>query len=99
MTNRNQTETICEALRDGGTFESALRTRSYEPDAPHLTPRISGMLSLGREGGPFVYRLSILKAKEKFGCKLLTNRANLLRLKQKDFWRGLFNTNTTIWTS
>ena len=62
VTNGDQTETVCEALRDGGTFESALRTRSYEPDAPHLTPRISGMLSLGREGGPFVYRLSILKA-------------------------------------
>ena len=62
VTNGDQTETVCEALRDGGTFESALRTRSYEPDAPHLTPRISGMLSLSREGGPFVYRLSILKA-------------------------------------
>ena len=62
VTNGDQTETVCEALRDGSTFESALRTRSYEPDAPHLTPRISGMLSLGREGGPFVYRLSILKA-------------------------------------
>ena len=62
VTNGDQTETVCEALRDRSTFESALRTRSYEPDAPHLTPRISGMLSLGREGGPFVYRLSILKA-------------------------------------
>ena len=62
VTNGDQTETVCEALRNGSTFESALRTRSYEPDAPHLTPRISGMLSLGREGGPFVYRLSILKA-------------------------------------
>ena len=62
VTNGDQTETVCEALRDGSTFESALRTRSYEPDAPHFTPRISGMLSLGREGGPFVYRLSILKA-------------------------------------
>ena len=62
VTNGDQTETVCEALRSGSTFESALRTRSYEPDAPHLTPRISGMLSLGREGGPFVYRLSILKA-------------------------------------
>ena len=52
VTNGDQTETVCEALRNGSTFESALRTRSYEPDAPHLTPRISGMLSLSREGGP-----------------------------------------------
>ena len=68
VTNGDQTETVCEALRSGKTFESALRTRSYEPDAPHFTPRISGMLSLGREGGPFVYRLSILKAGSAGDC-------------------------------
>ena len=62
VTNGDQTETVCEALRNGSTFESALRTRSYEPDAPHFTPRISGLISFDREGGPFVYRLSILKA-------------------------------------
>ena len=67
VTNGDQTETICEALRNGSTFESALRTRSYEPDAPHFTPRISGLLTFAPsaplKGGPgFGYRLSILKA-------------------------------------
>ena len=66
VTNGDQTETVCEALRNGSTFESALRTRSYEPDAPHFTPRISGLLTFvpsgPSEGGPgFGYRLSILK--------------------------------------
>lgn len=67
VTNGDQTETVCEALRNGSTFESALRTRSYEPDAPHFTPRISGLLTFApsapSKGGPgFGYRLSILKA-------------------------------------
>ncbi|WP_299077358.1 phosphoribosylglycinamide formyltransferase [uncultured Fretibacterium sp.] len=67
VTNGDQTETVCEALRNGSTFESALRTRRYEPDAPHFTPRISGLLTFApsgpSEGGPgFGYRLSILKA-------------------------------------
>jgi len=67
VTNGDQTETVCEALRNGSTFESALRMRSYEPDAPHFTPRISGLLTFAPsaplKGGPgFGYRLSILKA-------------------------------------
>ena len=67
VTNGDQTETVCEALRNGSTFESALRTRSYEPDAPHFTPRISGLLTFApsapSKGEPgFGYRLSILKA-------------------------------------
>ena len=66
VTNGDQTETIREALRDGGGFESALRTRTYEPDAPHHTPRVSGLLSF--EGTEFSYRLSILKAGEAGRC-------------------------------
>lgn len=62
VTNGDQTDTIRDALRAGGTFESALRTRCYEPDAPHRTPRVSGLLSFEREGRPLAYRLSILKA-------------------------------------
>lgn len=59
VTNGDQTDTIATALKCGGSFEGALRTRTYEPDAPNYTPRISGMLSLGFDG--FDYRLSILK--------------------------------------
>jgi len=59
VTNGNQTRTIYEALRLGGTFESALATREREPDAPNYTPRISGMLDL--QGEPSI-AISILKA-------------------------------------
>ncbi len=59
VTNGDQTDTIRAALADGGSFEGALRTRTFEPDAPHFTPRISGIQYF--DGG-FSYALSILKA-------------------------------------
>lgn len=68
VTNGDQTETVRDALREGRTFESALRTRRYEPDAPHFTPRVSGMLSFGPGDGAFAYRLSILKAGGSGSC-------------------------------
>ena len=45
--------------RQAQAFEDALRTRTFEPDAPNYTPRISGLVSL-RNG--FSYKLSILKS-------------------------------------
>lgn len=60
VTNGDQTDTIYEHLVRGESFEAALNTRSFEPDAPNYTPRISGLLSLGFEG--FAYKLSILKS-------------------------------------
>ncbi len=60
VTNGDQTETIFQALERGSTFEEALSTRAFEPDAPNLTPRISGMLTFG--SGEFSYRMSILKS-------------------------------------
>ncbi|MBC8547280.1 IMP cyclohydrolase [Clostridiaceae bacterium NSJ-31] len=56
VTNGDQTDTIYDAFAAGNTFEDALRTRTFEPDAPNYTPRISG----GVEG--FDYKLSILKS-------------------------------------
>lgn len=58
VTNGDQTDTVCAALENGGTFEGALRTRTFEPDVPHFTPRISGMLDFA---SGFSYKLSILK--------------------------------------
>ena len=55
VTNGDQTDTIFDALNGNGTFESALRQREYEPDAPNFTPRISGVAD--KDG----YKLSILK--------------------------------------
>lgn len=60
VTNGDQTRTILEALEAGKTFEDALATCEREPDAPHYTPRISGMLDL-RADPPGV-TLSLLKA-------------------------------------
>ena len=59
VTNGDQTDTICDAIACGGTFYEALQTRRFEPDAPHFTPRISGILRFGES---FSYTLSILKA-------------------------------------
>jgi IMP cyclohydrolase len=58
VTNGNQTDTIVDALEQGGSFESALSTRTYEPDAPNYTPRISGLIDLDDSQA---YRLAILK--------------------------------------
>lgn len=60
VTNGEQTDTVYRYLRDGKTFEDALRTWTYEPDPPILTPRISGLLTL--ENGVMSYKLSILKS-------------------------------------
>lgn len=60
VTNGDQTDTVYDALVLGGSFESALATRCFEPDPPHYTARISGMATRGEEG--VTYELSVLKA-------------------------------------
>ena len=60
VTNGDQTDTVADFLQKGRTFEEALRTREFEPDAPNYTPRISGIIEL--EQGGFSYTLSILKS-------------------------------------
>ncbi len=60
VSNGDQTRTMYEALRRGGTIEQALATRQREPDAPNYTPRISGMLDF--RGSEPAVTLSILKA-------------------------------------
>ncbi|MBE6935567.1 MAG: inosine monophosphate cyclohydrolase [Ruminococcaceae bacterium] len=59
VTNGDQTDTIYDALAEGKTFEDALRTRTFEPDPPIWTPRISGVLTAA--DGKMSYKLSILK--------------------------------------
>lgn len=63
VTNGDQTDTIEAFLKEGKTMAEALETRSFEPDSPNWTPRISGLL-LPEERG---YCLSILKAGEPEG--------------------------------
>ena len=64
VTNGDQTDTVCSFLERGSTFEAALETREFEPDAPNFTPRISAMLDLGKD---FSYRMSILKSADENG--------------------------------
>lgn len=72
VTNGDQTDTIVDHLNEGGSFETALKTRGYEPDEPNFTPRISGILNMP-EGKPFTYKLSILRkhSKDDDGCDRL----------------------------
>lgn len=60
VTNGNQTDTIYDGLAAGKSFSQALTSRGFEPDAPNLTPRISGMLTFGNND--FTYEMSILKS-------------------------------------
>ena len=57
VTNGDQTDTIRDGLAAGKGFHASLRTRTFEPDPPHYTPRISGLISPG--GG---FRMSIIKS-------------------------------------
>ena len=59
VTNGDQTDTIYELMDKHLTFEQALRTREFEPDAPNYTPRISGVMHI--EKGEYNYAMSILK--------------------------------------
>lgn len=60
VTNGDQTDTLYELMGKGLTFEQALKTRTFEPDAPNYTPRISAVLCV--EDGRYSYSLSILKS-------------------------------------
>jgi len=65
ITNGDQTNTIFDYINehgeDGFSFEKALHTREFEPDAPNFTPRISGILYYS-PAEAFHYKLSILKS-------------------------------------
>ena len=60
VTNGDQTDTIYELMDKQMTFEQALRTREFEPDAPNYTPRISGIMHVDQ--GNYSYAMSILKS-------------------------------------
>ena len=57
VTNGDQTDTIRNALAQGHCYRHALNTRTFEPDGPNWTPRISGVVK--PDGS---YNLSILKS-------------------------------------
>ena len=62
VSNGDQTRTLHDAIAAGGRFEDALASREREPDAPHYTPRISGMLDL--RGAAPALALGVLRASD-----------------------------------
>ncbi len=64
VTNGDQTDTIYDLMSKGKSFKESLETRCFEPDAPNLTPRISGILNF-KDG--FSYEMSILKSIDEQG--------------------------------
>ena len=57
VTNGDQTDTIYDEMCRGRSFADALRTRTFEPDGPNWTPRISAVVYA--DGS---YQMSILKS-------------------------------------
>ena len=57
VTNGDQTDTIRDNILQGHCYRHALNTRTFEPDGPNYTPRISGVV---KPNGS--YNLSILKS-------------------------------------
>ena len=60
ITNGDQTDDIFNYIDDGATFADALRERTFEPDAPNFTPRISAMATF--VDGDFSLDMAILRA-------------------------------------
>ncbi len=65
VTNGDQTDTVYNGIKAGKTFSASLESREFEPDAPNLTPRISGMLTFDKND--FSYQMSILKSADAEG--------------------------------
>ena len=59
VTNGDQTDTILGHIRAGSDFHRACTTRTFEPDAPNFTPRISAMVE--RVDGDFRLEMSVLR--------------------------------------
>ncbi len=68
VTNGDQTDTVCDFLLKGLSFEDAIRTRTFEPDPPNWTPRISGLVKISDEG--LCLKLAILKSDDGNGESL-----------------------------
>ena len=60
VTNGDQTDTVYQGLMDGKTFGESLKVRTFEPDAPNYTPRISALLDI--RGGEYEYKMHIIKS-------------------------------------
>lgn len=60
VSNGDQTDTLLEGLAQGLPWQEALDQRTFEPDPPNFTPRISSLSQMDPDH--FSYSLSILKS-------------------------------------
>ncbi len=60
VTNGDQTDTIYEGMKTGRSFAKSLRKRTFEPDAPNFTPRISAIVKVKND--KMHYKMAILKS-------------------------------------
>ena len=67
VTNGDQTDTVRDGLAAGKSFSEALASRSFEPDRPNFTARISGMVTFASgfagcaSGSSFLPRLVLAR--------------------------------------
>ncbi len=59
--NGDQTATAIQYLRSGRSFEEAMNSRSYEPDEPNFTPRISGFIDISPAAGQPKLGISMIR--------------------------------------
>ena len=64
VTNGDQTDTVYDFMANGKSFEEALNTRAFEPDAPNFTPRISAAMDFN---GGYTYKMNICKSADAEG--------------------------------
>lgn len=57
VSNGDHTNTIYDMLSNGKSYEDAISIRTFEPDKPNFTPRISGVVDMKK----MEYKLSIIK--------------------------------------
>lgn len=67
VSNGNQTTTAIEHFSQSNSFEEAMATREYEPDAPNFTPRISGYINID----PFTEDMSDVGYEPRFGISVI----------------------------
>ena len=72
VTNGDQTDTIRDYVLAGKSWEEALATREFEPDAPNYTPRISALLA---PDGSF--RMAILRRETDGSCRRAVSYTHL----------------------
>ena len=78
VSNGDQTETIYEGLKSYRSFYESLMLREFEPDAPHFTPRISGIINTDLKQ----YSLSILKTQDNDPSICIRNMYQFSRFKK-----------------